>query len=261
MKKLLCLILSVCAVFTLAGCREHRQETAVPAVTTAPAVPAAAPTQGRSPVMTHEEFLTGELGSPVVIETYVQATQQWWDDTITVYAQSEDGGYFLWNMACGAEEAKLLVPGARIRVTGEKVRWAGSDQIEHGSFTLLEGSYIAPPLDVTALLGSRELSAHQNEKVSFTGLTVEPANEEGDAFLYRWDGSGTAGDTSDLYFRASRDGVACLFVIPYYLCGPTSDAYQAVITMEVGDTVDLEGFLYWYDGPQPHITSVTVYGS
>ena len=24
----------------------------------------------------------------------------------------------------------------------------------------------------------------------------------------------------------------------------------------IGDTVDLEGFLYWYEGPQPHISAV-----
>ena len=29
-------------------------------------------------------------------------------------------------------------------------------------------------------------------------------------------------------------------------------------TAKVGDTVDVEGFLYWYEGPQPHITSITV---
>ena len=28
--------------------------------------------------------------------------------------------------------------------------------------------------------------------------------------------------------------------------------------LKVGDTVDLEGFLYWYEGVNPHITSVTV---
>ena len=28
--------------------------------------------------------------------------------------------------------------------------------------------------------------------------------------------------------------------------------------MEIGQTIDMEGFLYWYEGVNPHITSVTV---
>lgn len=250
------LILALCLSVFLAGCQGSTPE---PAVTTASAIPPTAPPpQKSSPVMTHQEFLDAELETTVVVEAYVQAVQEWWNDTITVYAQSEDGGYFLRNMACTREEAELLAPGTRIRVTGVKTQWAGSDQIEHGFFTLLEGFWIAPPLDAASLPGSESLLNHQNEKVSFTGLTVEPSGETEDAFLYRWDGSGTPGDDSDLYFRASANGKSFQFVIPYYLCGPGSDAYQTVITLEVGDTVNLEGFLYWYDGPQPHITSVDV---
>jgi len=253
MKKLL--ILFLCLSAALAGCRESTSEAAV--AVTVPTATTAEPTQAHSPVMTHQEFLDAELGTPVVVETYVQAVQEWWNDTVTVYAQSEDGGYFLRNMACSREDAALLIPGTRIRVTGVKQRWAGSDQIENGAFALLEGSWAAPALDVTSLLGSESLLEHQNEKVSFTGLTVDPIGG-GDAFLYRWDGSGAPGDDSDLYFQASLNGKSCLFVIPYYLCGPNSDAYQTVITMAVGDTIHLEGFLYWYDGPQPHITSVEI---
>jgi hypothetical protein len=43
-----------------------------------------------------------------------------------------------------------------------------------------------------------------------------------------------------------------------YLCDKDSDVYKAVEELQVGDVVDLEGFLYWYEGPNPHITSVTV---
>ena len=38
-----------------------------------------------------------------------------------------------------------------------------------------------------------------------------------------------------------------------YLCGADTDVYKAVKNLKVGDTVDLEGFLYWYEGVQsPH---------
>jgi hypothetical protein len=32
--------------------------------------------------------------------------------------------------------------------------------------------------------------------------------------------------------------------------------YKAVKGLRVGDKIDLEGFLYWYNGANPHITSV-----
>ena len=131
-------------------------------------------------------------------------------------------------------------------------------EIVDAPFELLEGSYIAEPTDVTELLGTDALIEHQNEKVTFTGLTVEPANETGDAFLYNWDGSGEAGTDSDLYFNASVGGNTYTFVIEYYLCNETTDVYQAVTNLKVGDTIDMEGFLYWYNGSQPHITSVVV---
>lgn len=126
-----------------------------------------------------------------------------------------------------------------------------------GTFEIIEGeSFIAEPTDVTELLGTDELISHQNELVSFTGMTVEAADDSGAAFLYNWDGSGTEGD--DLYFNASYNGETYTFTIESYLCDSSSEVYSAVKNLEVGQTIDMEGFLYWYEGVNPHITSVTV---
>ena len=76
------------------------------------------------------------------------------------------------------------------------------------------------------------------------------------AFLYNYDGSGSQGD--DLYFNVSANGTTYTFTVESYLCGQDSDVYKAVEGLNVGDTVDMEGFLYWYEGVNPHITSVTV---
>ena len=43
-----------------------------------------------------------------------------------------------------------------------------------------------------------------------------------------------------------------------YLCDSTTDVYAAVKALNIGDKIDMEGFLYWYEGVNPHITSVTV---
>ena len=66
------------------------------------------------------ERVAAEMQAQVTVETYVQATQSWWNNQITVYAQSEDGAYFIYNMECSEENAAKLVPGAKIRVTGYK---------------------------------------------------------------------------------------------------------------------------------------------
>ena len=113
---------------------------------------------------------------------------------------------------------------------------------------------------MTDLLGTEDLIDYQNQFVAFTGMTVEAAgqDESGNdvAFLYNWDGSGTEGD--DLYFNASYNGETYTFTIESYLCDSSTDVYSAVKNLQVGQTIDMEGFLYWYEGVNPHITSVTV---
>ncbi len=211
-------------------------------------------------VMTYEEYMAADLESEVVVETYVQAKQSWWEDKATVYSQDKDGGYFLYDMACSEEDYKKLTPGTKIKVTGYKSEWSGEVEIIDATFEIEEGSYIAEAEDVTSLLGSDDLMKHMNKFVSFKGMTVEAAGQDDSgndvAFLYNWDGSGQEGD--DLYFNVSLDGNTYSFTVESYLCDSSTDVYKAVQALNVGDTVDMEGFLYWYEGANPHITSLTV---
>lgn len=212
-------------------------------------------------VMTYEEYMAAELETEVVIETYVQAKQSWWEDKATLYTQDEDGAYFIYNMVCTEEEYASLVPGTKIKVTGYKTEWSGEIEIAEGAtFEILEGSYIASALDVTDLLGTDEIIAHQNKLVSFKGMTVEAAGQDDEgndvAFLYNWDGSGE--DGSDLYFNVSLNGETYTFTVESYLCDNTTEVYETVKNLQIGDVIDMEGFLYWYNGVNPHITSVTV---
>ena len=211
-------------------------------------------------VMTYAEYAAAELDTQVVVETYVQAKQSWWEDKATVYTQDMDGGYFLYNMACSEEDYAKLTPGTKIKVTGYKAEWSGEVEIIDATFEIEEGSYVAPALDVTALLGTDDLALHQNQFVSFKDMTVEAAGQDESGndvvFLYNWDGSGEEG--SDLYFNVSANGTTYTFTVESYLCGADTDVYQAVKALEIGQTVDMEGFLYWYNGANPHITSVVV---
>ena len=162
-------------------------------------------------------------------------------------------------MACSQEDYDKLTPGTKIKVTGYKSEWSGEVEIVDGTFEIVDGNYVAEAEDVTGLLGSDELINHQNEFVTFKGMTVETAGQDDDgndvAFLYNWDGSGQDGD--DLYFNVSLDGTTYTFTVESYLCDNTTDVYSAVKALNIGDKIDMEGFLYWYEGVNPHITSVT----
>ena len=209
---------------------------------------------GEAEIMSHEEYAAAAFDTEVTVETYVQATQNWWNNQITVYAQSPDGAYFIYNMPCSEEDAAKLVPGAKIRVKGFKAEWSGEVEIIDASFEFIEGeAFIAEAEDVTDKLGKDELINCQNELVAFKGMTVEAYDESGAAFAYK----DAEGKTDDLYFKASKDGETYDFCVEFYLCGKDTEVYKAVEGLNVGDVIDLEGFLYWYNGMNPHITKIT----
>lgn len=281
MRKIVCAVLALCLAASMAACAGNTtsgsstasdssvtSETSVSQEETSSDV-ASEDTDSQSSeegseasgeVLSYEEYMAAELDSEVTIQAYVQAKQSWWEDKATVYLQDQDGGYFAYEMACSEEDYEKLTEGTLIQVTGFKSEWSGEIEIMDGSFTFVEDgdTFVAEPLDVTEMLGTDELESHQNEKVSFKGLTVEAstdANNEA-AFLYNYDGSGADGD--DLYFNVSYNGQTYTFTVESYLCDNTTEVYKAVTALEVGQTIDCEGFLYWYEGVNPHITSVTV---
>jgi len=204
-------------------------------------------------VMTHADYIAAELDSEVTVEAYVQAKQSWWEDKATIYTQAEDGAYFIYNMAISQEDYDKLVPGTKIRVTGYKSEWSGEVEITDATFEILEADpFIAEPIDVTALLATEELIQHQNELVAVKGVTVEAYDESGAAFAYK----NAENKTDDLYFKVSKDGQTYEFCVEFYLCGQDTEVYKAVEAMKVGDVIDLEGFLYWYNGANLQATSL-----
>ena len=247
---------------TTAEAAEDTTEAAEDAEDAAEDTEAAEESGDEAGVLSYEEYMAAELDTEVTIQAYVQAKQSWWENQATVYAQDPDGGYFIYNMACSEEDYDRLTPGTKIQVTGYKAEWSGEVEIMDGTFEFVEDAdtYVADATDVTDLLGTDGLQDYQNQFVTFVGMTVEAAGQDENgndvAFLYNWDGSGTEGD--DLYFNASYKGETYTFTIESYLCDSTTEVYSAVKNLEIGQTIDMEGFLYWYEGVNPHITSVTV---
>ena len=115
---------------------------------------------------------------------------------------------------------------------------------------------LSEPLDITGLLGTDELASHINQAVKVSDAVVADKGD-GAAFFYNYDNSGEDGNC-DLYFDLQINGAVYTFVVRRYLTVPGSEVYEAVKNLKVGDTVDVEGFLYWYEGPQPHVTAITV---
>ena len=269
MKKLLSLLLALGIVCSLAGCAGTNGGSQSDASQSSSGSGSGSQTSGSQTdgsqtdvqVMSYDEYMAAAVDDPVTIEAYVQAKQSWWENQATVYAQDEDGAYFLYNMACSEEDYAKLVPGTCIRVSGYKAEWSGEVEIIDATFEIVEGdTFIAQPLDVTSLLGTDELIDHQNQLVDFKGLTVVAAGQD-DAgndvpFLYNWDGSGTQGD--DLYFNVSVNDQTYTFTVESYLCDSSTEVYKAVEALEIGQVIDAQGFLYWYEGVNPHITSITV---
>ena len=198
-------------------------------------------------VMTYAEYVAAAIEAPVVIEAYVQATQSWWDNKITVYLADKDGAYFAYEMACSEADAAKLTAGTKIKVTGYKAEWSGEVEIVDATFTFVENAdtYVAPAKDLTAKLGAADLINYQNQLAIFKGVTIK-------SIEYK---NGTPGD--DIYVTVTYNGADYDFCIERYLTGPETDVYKAFADLVAGDVVDIEGFLYWYEGVNTHITAVS----
>ena len=270
MKKLFALLLALLMLASLAACGGSTDDTSIndsQSVSDTVADESVEDTaedtaEEAVSVMSYAEYEAAALDTEVVVETYVQAKQGWWEDNgvgkATFYTQDEDGAYFIYDMPCTKEDYDAMTVGSKIKVTGYKAEWSGEVEIIDATYEILEGNYVAQAKDVTALLGTDELIKSQNQFVSFKGMTVE-ASKDADGndvpYLYKWDGSGQDGD--DLYFNVSLDGNTYTFTVESYLCDSSTDVYAAVKALNIGDKIDMEGFLYWYEGVNPHITAVT----
>ena len=213
--------------------------------------------------MNFEDYMAAATDTEVVVQGSIQGKQNYFvkDDQgkASIYLQDQNGGaYFIYELPCTEKEYELMEIGKTIKVKGYKSEWSGEiEVIDIEAWMFVDGDYIAEAEDVTALLGTDDLAAKMNKKVLFKGMKVEPIKDKDNndvAFIYNYDGSGTEGD--DLYFNVSVNGQTYTFTVESYLCGPDTEIYKAVKDFHIGDVIDLEGFLYWYNGANPHITAV-----
>ncbi len=248
MKKLIALLLVLTLAATFVAC--GNQPAADPTDGTTEATDEA--TTGSDDtvaVMTYAEFMAAETDSKVCIESNIQANQAWWDDNgqgkVTLYLQDAEGAYFAYEVACTEEESAKLIPGTKVRITGDKAVWSGEIEIMNGTIEFLEGdTFTAEAKDVTELLGTEALEAEMNKLVAIKGLTFKELSYKDS----EWD--------KDIYVTFTLGENEYSFCVENYLTGPDSDLYKAVEALQAGDVVDVTGFLYWYEGPNTHITAI-----
>ena len=211
-------------------------------------------TTGVAKVTAHSKYVAAEADDPVAFEAYVQGKQIYSAQygSTSLYLQDSDGGYFVYRWACTQEEYDALAIGTKVRVTGFKAIWAGEHEVAEKTATVevLSDTFVAEPLDVTAYLGTADIEKYQNMLVVFKGMTVEAYDDDGNAFAYKSE------DGSDIYYKVSYNGTTYNFCVESDLCGAGTEAYEAVKALKVGDVVDITGFLYWYNGINPHTTGV-----
>ena len=99
MKKFLAVLVAATTILALAGCgakkptdnnatSDNSATTDNSATSESEELKDDAKSEG---VMTYEEYANAAVETKVVVETYVQAKQSWWDNKCTLYTQDKDG--------------------------------------------------------------------------------------------------------------------------------------------------------------------------
>ncbi len=252
MKKLLTIMLSVLMVCGLVACSSSKEE-AEPTTTTTPEATETTTSDFPTAKDTYETFMAADIDSEVEVLMYVQAHQGWWEDNgqgvMTLYGMDNYGGYFVYNAKMDEATADSIEEGTLVKVTGTKTEWSGEVEIVDATVEVYgdQEKAVMPANDVSDLMGdSEKLAAYMNQKVVINALevvSVETKDSEYDP---------------DLYITCMQGDVEVNLCVENYLTGPDTEVYMTAQALQEGDVIDVEGFLYWYEGANPHVTSITV---
>jgi len=223
-------------------------------------------------VMDYATFMEAETGDLVAIEGYIAAKQSWWANKATMYLVGDtDGeGYFIYEMAMTEDVYNNVYKiGTKVRIYGAKANYAGEHEIsgEYINYDLsgvIEGEMPeANPIDLTYSVDDEVLIDYQNAKFTATLKVKEYTTTDQNATVATNGAYGYKGDepTDDLYFiLEDQAGNVLNCCVEKYLTS-TYAAVKGVLMDEdfaVGKVVTVEGYMYWYNGANPHITSITI---
>ena len=223
-------------------------------------------------------------GEEVQAEGFVIAKTTYYNGTTNLYiagSQSDEKsttaeGYYVYNYECSQDEYNKLVVNhpeqifTYVTVAGTKASYAGMQEIidakvtiessdaTFGSLYIHSGEGAGVPLDVVqeqymaaAFFGTLKVK-------EYTTTDQNATVAENKAYGYKGDTP-----TDDLYFiledEAGNELSCCVEAyVDYSAFGSDhkKELYQNVMSLQVGDTVEVSGFLYWWNGPNPHIIQI-----
>lgn len=244
MKKLLTIMLSVLMVFGLAACGKENDNNTD------------GPTDGGDVVEItakddYASFMAADVDAEVEVLMYVQAHQAWWEKdgqgVMTLYGMDKDGGYFVYEAKMDKETADSIKEGTLVKVTGVKAEWAGEVEIMDATVEVLGETKTFEAKDVTDVISdSEKLATYMNQKIAMKGLEVVEVSVKDSEY------------DPDLYITCKLCDTEVNLCVENYLTGPDTEVYMTGKDLTAGTIIDVEGFLYWYEGANPHVTSISV---
>lgn len=199
----------------------------------------------------YASFMAADVDAEVEVLMYVQAHQAWWEKdgqgVMTLYGMDKDGGYFVYEAKMDKETADSIKEGTLVKVTGVKAEWAGEVEIMDATVEVLGETKTFEATDVTDVISdSEKLATYMNQKIAMKGLeVVEVSVKDSDS-------------DPDLYITCKLGDTEVNLCVENYLTGPDTEVYMTGKDLVAGDVIDVEGFLYWYEGANPHVTSISV---
>ena len=199
----------------------------------------------------YASFMAADVDAEVEVLMYVQAHQAWWEKdgqgVMTLYGMDKDGGYFVYEAKMDKETADSIKEGTLVKVTGVKAEWAGEVEIMDATVEVLGETKTFEATDVTDVVAdSEKLATYMNQKIAMKGLeVVEVSVKDSDS-------------DPDLYITCKLGDTEVNLCVENYLTGPDTEVYMTGKDLTAGTIIDVEGFLYWYEGANPHVTSISV---
>ena len=110
-------------------------------------------------------------------------------------------------------------------------------------------------------LPSSMKATHVDNTWNYTVMYNPPETIELKLALYDCDGAEMIRvDESDFESWKQPDQDLISADVESFLTGPDTEVYKTAEGLKAGDVVDLEGFLYWYNGANPHVTGIKLTG-
>lgn len=232
----------------------------------------------------YANFMSVPVGSEVTVTSILLMTSTWYQGKANLYFVNPDAsGYYVYDYEC--TEAKFNEISATVlngvyTITGTKSVYEGQMEITDATITpatTLGEDYVGleQPLLINVADEESSITAfdvdegYQNYLFIATMKIAEYKTTDANAKVAESKAFGYKGDepTDDLYFTlVDENGVTINCCVERYddfgkfIAFDSHNDYSKLLEtlqgLQVGTEVTVYGFMYWYDGPNPHIWTI-----